>query len=82
MHQHMIYSKNKVIDWNFMRKTALLAAATAAFLIAPFAVAQETQPEAPAPTEEPSKDEPVAAPNEEPAPAPTEEPAPEAPEAK
>lgn len=67
-----------------MRKTALLAAATAAFLIAPFAVAQETQPEAPAPTEEPTKDEPVAAPSEEPAPAPapTEEPAPEAPEAK
>lgn len=64
-----------------MRKTALLAAATATFMIAPFAVAQETQPEAPAPTEEPTQNEPVAAPSDEPQPAPTEEPAPEAPEA-
>lgn len=51
-----------------MRKTALLAATTAALMLAPFAVAQETQPEAPAPTQEP-------------APAPSDAPAPEAPEA-
>lgn len=56
-----------------MRKTALLAATTAALMLAPFAVAQETQPEAPAPTQEPAPSEP--------APAPSDAPAPEAPEA-
>lgn len=64
-----------------MRKTALLAATTAAFIIAPISFAQETPPEALTPTEQPTNEEPAAPPAEEPAPAPTDTPAPEAPEA-
>lgn len=56
-----------------MRKSALLAAATAAFFIAPIAGAQEVEPQEPVATEEPAP-----TPSEEPAPAPADEPAPEA----
>lgn len=64
-----------------MRKSALLAAATAAFFIAPIAGAQEVEPQEPVATEEPApapSEEPAPAPADEPAPAPADEPAPEA----
>lgn len=63
-----------------MRKTALILAASASFLAAPFAAANGSHGATPAPTEEPAPtpdEQPTPAPEPTPEPAPAPEPAPQ-----